>query len=111
MEGAVIVIDAYGERKAEESMRDTWGHLDAEPWVRYPGHIVFTQGIYGDDHTMALSVEFGSAGYGPWFYEGITDFLADQEIEPGTIYRFDGYYRLEGESHNFVGQIIEIASY
>ncbi len=34
-----VVVDVYGARKTEDVMRDTWGHMDAEPGRKYPGWI------------------------------------------------------------------------
>ncbi len=84
-------------------MRETWGHLDAEDGRRYRGSILFAEGQYRDQ--VLLSVDFGEAGYGPWFYEGIHDWLIQQDTEPGYIYKFDGFYRRRGERHEFVGEI------
>jgi hypothetical protein len=102
---AGVVIDAYGERRTNRIMRDTWGHMDANPGTRYKGHIIFAEGVFGGDRII-LESEFGNAGYGPWFYDGIMDWLFDQNIEAGKIYRFDGFYRLApGGAHDFVGDI------
>ena len=101
-----VIIDAYAERRREKVMRDTWGHMDANPGTRYRGHIVFAEGAFSGHGVIALACEFGNAGCGPWFYEGLNDWLCDQETEPGKLYRFDGYYRLAaGERHEFVGTI------
>jgi hypothetical protein len=83
---------AYGARRVEEVLRDTWGHLDAKPGVNYPGTVLFAEGFYGD--LVILDVDFGDAGDGPWFYEGINDWLIEQDTEPGKVYRFTGRYRL-----------------
>lgn len=103
------VIDAYGERRATEVMRDTWGHLDAQPGVKYPGVIVFAEGIYGSDGIVTLRCEFGDAGHGPWFYEGLQDWLFQQDVEAGTVYRFDGFYRLTKRgAHTFRGKVTAV---
>lgn len=99
---AGIIVDAYGERKAEQVMRDTWGHMDAKEGVTYPGTIVYAGGQYGGE-SMILSAEFGDAGYGPWFYYGIHDWLGKQDIEGSTVYLFTGTYQLDDEQHKFVG--------
>jgi hypothetical protein len=97
-----VIVDAYGERKAKAVMRETWGHLDAEEGVIYPGTITFMEGCYGGER-MILSAEFGDAGYGPWFYYGIHDWLSEQDTEPSTVYLFTGTYQLVDEAHHFVG--------
>lgn len=100
------IVDAYAERKAKQVMRSTWGHMDARPGVKYPGAIVFAEGAFGGDRVV-LSSEFGDeAGYGPWFYEGIHGWLFEQDIEPGKVYRFEGWYRLtHAGDHEFVGEV------
>lgn len=51
---------------------------------------------------------WGNAGDGPWFYEGIQDWLSEQDTEPGWIYTFEGCYRLRaGGVHEFVGETTE----
>lgn len=100
-----VIGDVLRGRKVERIMRDTWGHTDARPGVRYRGTIVFAEGAFGGDRII-LSAEFGNAGYGPWFYEGIHDWLFEQTAEPGNLYRFDGCYRLcRGGAHEFAGVI------
>lgn len=86
-------------------MRDTWGHLDARPGVKYAGTIIFAEGQYGGERII-LHADFGNAGYGPWFYEGINDWLCEQDTEPGKLYHFTGCYRLaRNNTHEFVGTI------
>lgn len=86
----MTVVDVLGARRAAAVMRDTWGHLDATPGVRYPGTILFCHGEYGT--SVVISSDFGDeAGYGPWFYEGLHDWLFDQDTEAGNVYRFTGW--------------------
>jgi hypothetical protein len=99
------VVDAYTERKTEEVMRKTWGHLDDAPGVKHRGIIRFAEGAFGGQQ-MILTSEFGLGGYGPWFYEGIHDWLCEQDTEPGVVYRFTGWYRLcKNGKYQFVGKI------
>ena len=76
----------------DEVMRETWGHMDAKSGVVYPGTILYAGGQYGGD-SMILKAEFGDAGYGPWFYYGIHEWLAEQDIEESTVYLFTGTYQ------------------
>ena len=103
----MTLIDAYGERKYEEVQLETWGHMDATPGVEYSGKILFAASEFGGDQFILRS-DFGDAGYGPWFYEGIHDWLCEQETEDGKIYEFTGTYLLaESGQHTFNGEIIE----
>jgi hypothetical protein len=105
-----VINGATGEvgisgRRVEEVMRGTWGHLDAHPGTRYRATITFAEGLYGD--LVILDVDCKASG-GPWFYEGIQDWLCEQETEPGRIYRLDGHYCLRaGGRHEFTGTITE----
>lgn len=87
----------------DEVMQETWGHLNARPNVRHAGVIVFAHSAY--DGLVVLSVDFGDdAGDGPWFYEHLHKWLAEQDdAEPGTCYRFTGWYRHNGYDHDDPG--------
>lgn len=102
-----VIEDVTGSHRIEKIMRETWGHMDAHPGVKYRGVIVFAEGAYGGERII-LQAEFGNAGYGPWFYAGIQDWLSEQETEAGHIYRFEGTYCLRrGGHHEFVGNVTE----
>jgi hypothetical protein len=103
------VVEIIGWLDADEVMRDTWGHLDAKPGVPYHGTITFAEGAFGGERII-LASEFGDAGYGPWFHQGIHDWLMDQDTEPGMLYHFTGYYLLtpSGE-HTFTGTINDVS--
>lgn len=103
-----VVVHVVGGPNPEEVMRDTWGHLDARPGVRYAGTILYAESAYGGERVV-LSAEFGNAGFGPWFYEGVHDWLCEQQTEPGQLYRFTGTYRLgRGGAHVFAGDVEEV---
>lgn len=92
----------------EQVYRETWGHLDAEPGRTYPGTLVCAEGAFGGDRIVLVS-EFGEAGYGPWFYEGLHDWLHAQDMEPGKLYRWTGFYRLEDDGqHSFIGVSVTV---
>lgn len=90
--------------------RETWGHLNSRPEVEHHGHVVFAYGIYGGDPVVTLSLDFGpDAGDGPWFYEGLQDWLLAQNGEDGKVYRFEGTYRLDRDGiHHFNGTTREM---
>ncbi len=96
----------------EEVMRDTWGHLRCAPNVTHTGVIVFAGGAYGSDQ-MILTVAFDNdtAGYGPWFHQHVHAWLCEQRTEPGTCYRWTGWYRHTGPDDpigEFVGEITTV---
>lgn len=100
------VVDAFGDRRVAEVVEDTWGHMRAHPNVWQHGKIVFAEGAFGGEQII-LACDFGEdAGYGPWFYEQIHDWLCDQKTEPGNLYTFTGWYRVKrDDSYQFRGKI------
>jgi hypothetical protein len=100
-----VIEHVIGGPRPEQIMRDTWGHLGGRPDVKYRGTITFAEGVYGGERII-LNVDFGNASDGPWFYEGVHDWLFEQDTEPGYLYRFEGCYRQRrGETHEFTGTI------
>ncbi len=70
-----MIVQVVGGPDPERVMQDTWGHMQAAPNVKHAGAVVFAHGAYGEQ--VVLSVDFGdSAGYGPWFYEHVHEWLA-----------------------------------
>lgn len=43
-----IIKDAFSERKKNDVMQDTWGHLYPEPGSKHYGEMLVTHGDYGD---------------------------------------------------------------
>jgi hypothetical protein len=108
----LIVNGTIGETassRVNAVMRDTWGHMGANPGTRYRGHVVFAAGCYGGER-IVLEAEFGNAGFGPWFYEGVNEWVSWlEDIEEGHLYRFEGYYRLGADgTHVFEGDLQEL---
>lgn len=96
-----------GGANTEDVIKGTWGHMQSKPG-KYKGRAAFACGAYGD--TIVVASEFGDAGYGPWFYQAIHDFMHEQDMDEGTIYRFDGYYhvRSEDDCGTFKGKLTKI---
>lgn len=42
------VVDAFSQRKKNDVMKDTWGHMYPKPSTKYPTTITFAVGEYGD---------------------------------------------------------------
>lgn len=103
-----VVEWVVGGPDPEQVMRDTWGHLDAEVGVQHPGTILFAQTVSGEQ--FILSYDFGeTAGHGPWFWDGLHQWLYSQETEDGAVYRFTGYYLLtRHDVHKFVGDVEQL---
>ena len=73
-------------------MRGTWGHLAPEHRKVYHGEILFAFGEYGD--IIPIRCNFEGLPDSPWFYDQMTDFIAEKSKDKGTIYRFEGTYML-----------------
>ena len=83
------IEDVYGERKKEEVMNDTWGHLKPSEGSTYGGYILYTIGCYGD--ITCIQNHFRDLPDSPWFYDDLHNLIGDQE-ERGIIYLFLGSY-------------------
>lgn len=104
--GLADVAAEHDAAMREVVYRQTFGHMDANPGTRYKGTITFAETAFSDPGKAILHSDFGNAGFGPWFYEGIHEWLWDQETLPGRIYYFTGYYQLRKDNkHTFVGTI------
>lgn len=76
-------------------MEETWGHLAPKKNKTYKGFIVFAVGCYGNDplNPVILLCEFKDLDASPWFFDAMSDFLANHKEEIGNVYRFDGSFR------------------
>jgi len=83
------IIDAYGTRKKNEVMFDTWGHLAPKPQKKYYCTLVIAIGEDGDRVTLKNDLP-GS----PWHYDDTEDFLgrSSENLETG-VHRFIGWYK------------------
>jgi hypothetical protein len=115
------------DKQKEEVYQETFGHLAPKKNIVYRGKITFALGCYdsGDLNPTILSANLASKKYGelsdsPWFYEAVTDFLADEvfdstiwdkeenewkrKLHAGNVYQFEGFFR----NYKFVGIITNV---
>ena len=99
------IVDAYGERKRNEVMNDTWGHLAPVKDQVYGGYILYTVGAYGD--ITCIQTHFRDLPDSPWFYKDLHSFMGtdlDGVIgeQQGMIFLFLGSYCRDREK-KFIG--------
>jgi hypothetical protein len=106
------IADAFIEpdrRFKSTIMADTWGHLAPKQNRTYRGFITFAVGCFGDDplNPQMLVCEFKGLDASPWFFDAASEFISEEETEPGCVYRFDGTFR----NYEFVGTVLKLADY
>jgi hypothetical protein len=87
--------DVYGDRRAQEIVEDTWGHLRPDKEATYHGWIVLAIGCYGD--TIIVDWSFGSLMPSPWqlehFWANIYTWQDEEKPKVG-VYKFTGTYKV-----------------
>lgn len=94
------VVDAYGDRRFQDVMDGTWGHLRANPHRAYSGTVTFAEGCFNVG-TVIIDYDFGDLPDSPWLMAHLqetvdewVDFLVGEgEFKQGTVYRWAGIYR------------------
>ncbi|MFY4731217.1 hypothetical protein [Nitrospira sp. BLG_2] len=102
------IVDAYAERKYQQVMEETWGHLRAKPNSSYNGSFTFAHDLTGMD--CLLNFDFpDELDDSPWLHQDIQDYMS-YTIEKhgnkrGTIFRFEGRYEVDSKGcRRFVGK-------
>ena len=102
------IVDAYGQRKYQHAMEETFGHLRAKPGEVFHGSFIFAHDMDGMD--CLLSFDFpDELNDSPWLHEDITDYMSKiterHGNKRGTIYRFEGRYEVKKNGQRrFVGK-------
>lgn len=92
------------ERARAEVLSATWGHLAPKPRRKYRGTVLFVHGEYGD--IVPVRVRFAGLDDSPWFFEGLSDFIASRKTKPGRLYLFSGtYMQCKNGTHRFSGKV------
>lgn len=89
------VVDVYYQRKYQQVMEETFGHLRAKPGEKFYGTFIFCHDMGGMD--CLIHFEFpDELNDSPWLHEDITDFMGrviDKANSPrGAIWKFTGWY-------------------
>lgn len=103
------VVDAYAERKFQEAMEDTWGHLKPDWDKKYPIVILFAKSAYDSvGITLIDSTVPEDLPSSPWLYEDMNEFIQSDtmysRLKEGKIYEFVGTYH----KRNFRGRTHEL---
>ena len=80
-----IIVDAYGERKYQEVMQDTWGHLAPEPGTKYEGYLTFAHSDYSSQGSIIIEARFEGLDDSPWFFQDLNDYIADKTKDEQQI--------------------------
>ena len=103
--------DAFAPAEAAHKarvMRETWGHLDATPGVKYRCELLFCYGEYGDVICIRNVLHDGLQE-SPWFFTDMDDFIARKAKQCGGIYRFAGtYHRTKSGKGRFSGKVKKV---
>lgn len=105
------LADAFAPAEARhrsQVLAATFGHLAPQARKKYPGSIIFAQSEFGQ--LVPIRSSFDDLPDSPWFYQHLTDFVADKATEPGQVCRFEGHYQLyKNGKGKFTGTITEVA--
>ncbi len=71
-------------------LRGTFGHLAPSIRKKYRGSILFTQTEYGQ--LVPIRAAFSGLDDSPWFFDHLSSFVAENAIDAGVVYKFEGTY-------------------
>ena len=72
-----MIHNAYGDRRKNEVLQDTWGHL--KPSGDYYGKMLVALGTYGD--LILLNWTFARLNASPWQFDDFMNFLSQPHEE------------------------------
>lgn len=110
------VHDAYAERKYQQVMEETWGHLRARPGTRYRVSFVFGRDLEGYSLLLAMD-QPDDLDDSPWLHQDTRDKIeaeldrldekcGDHYKVRGTLWQFDGEYIVyKNRRRRFVGRV------
>ena len=98
-----MIIDAYAERKEQQVLQDTWGHLAPKKGKSYKGTMIYAHGVYGD--IVLLYATFEKLNSSPWLFEAMQEYLGGHCEDEG-IYKWEGCFeKLDEGCYCFGGEI------
>ena len=101
-----MITDVYGERKTQEVMKETFGHLAPKVEKQYKGFMVYAHSAYGD--IVLIDACFKDLDDSPWLFENMNNFIAENG-KRGDLYKWIGYCLVDSNGeYSFVGKIAKI---
>ncbi len=98
-----MIVDAYGERKKQVVMQDTFGHLAPKEGRSYKGTMIYVRGEYGD--IVLLSADFKNLKDSPWLFEAMQEYIGEHCQEEG-LYKWVGQFsKISDSCYCFGGKI------
>lgn len=90
----MTLYDGYGERKRQDVLFDTWGHLAPEPGRKYEGWILATYTAFGD--VVIIDWNFDDLLGSPWQAEDFDAFMHQtlgRTCNTVGVYVYHGWYK------------------
>lgn len=98
-----MIVDVYAERKRQQVMQDTWGHLAPQRGKSYKGIMVYAHGGYGD--IVLLDATFENLSSSPWLFEAMQEYIGENCKDEG-VYKWEGCFeKLDDGCYCFDGEI------
>ncbi len=97
------IVDAYAERKKQDVMQDTFGHLAPKKGQSYKGTMIYAHGEYGD--IVLLASDFKKLDSSPWLFDAMQEYLGEHCEEEG-VYKWKGQFtKIHDGTYCFGGKI------
>ncbi len=98
-----MIIDAYAERKEQQRIQDTWGHLAPKQGRSYKGYMIWAYGGWGD--IILLEAAFKNLDDSPWLFDAMQEYIGENLSSEG-IYKWEGCFEKVDEGcYCFGGKI------
>lgn len=97
------IVDAYAERKKQQVMQETWGHLAPKKGKTYKGYMIWAYGGWGE--IVLLAAAFKNLNDSPWLFEAMQEYIGEH-LDGEGIYKWEGHFsKLKKECYCFGGEI------
>ena len=98
-----MITDTYAERKHQEGMQDTWGHLAPKKGRSYKGYMIWAYSGYGD--ITLLDAAFKKLSDSPWLYEAMQEYIGEN-LDGEGVYKWLGQFsKVDDDCYCFGGKI------
>lgn len=98
-----MITDVYAERKKQQVMQETWGHLAPKKGRSYKGYMIWAYGGWGD--IVLLDAGFRNLSNSPWLFEAMQEYIGEN-INAEGVYKWEGCFeQLDDKCYCFGGEI------